>query len=137
MKKVEEQNMTIQGNPTTEQDQQGPKDKASNQRLAEIIDERNRLVRSVMKQPNEVLQDMAILAVGWAMQELAVPRLQQEYHPDLLSGIYRLRVIGLADGDYGDGIMVEAGDDGPKMFDTSACTLLAHLRKYAQIGARQ
>jgi hypothetical protein len=105
------------------------------QKLTTIIGERNRLVRSVIQQPTDVLRDIAILAIGWAMHELQIMERRHQGPHDILSWVYGFRIIGLADGEYGHGMMVRATDDGPQMFDTSTCSLVSQLRKYAENGA--
>ena len=128
--------MTTQNNLVTNQDDQNsvqPND--SKQELMSISEERNRLVRSVMQQPTEVLRDIATLAIGWVMHELEVE--EHQHRPlDFVSWGYRYRIIGLADGEYGSGMMVSRTDKGPQMFDTSTCTLVNQLRN-AQIGDGQ
>lgn len=106
-------------------------------KLSEIIDERNRLIRSVMQQPTEVLRDLAILAIGWAMRELVVMEKQHQAPSDQISWTYSFRIIGLADGQYGNGLMVQQTEDGPRVFDTSTCALVAQLHEQAGIGVKQ
>jgi len=97
----------------------------------------NRLVRSVIQQPTDVLRDIGILAIGWAMHELQVMKRQPEGPLDILSWAYGFRIIGLADGQCGQGMMIRTTDDGPQMFDTSTCSLVSQLRDYAENGAGQ
>lgn len=104
---------------------------------AQDVDERNRLVRSVIQQPTDVLRDIAILAIGWAMHELEVMGRRHQGPVDFLSWAYGFRIIGLADGKYGHGMMMRATDDGPQMFDTSTYSLVSQLRKHAENGADQ
>ena len=110
-----------------------PSTPVDDNKLSEIIDERNRLVRSVMQQPTEVLRDIATLAVGWVMHELEVMERQHQAPSDQLSLVYGLRIIGLADGEYGNGFMVRTSENGQQMFDSSTSALVAQLHEHAGI----
>lgn len=139
MKQPEEENMTIQNSALTKQDEQSatpPRD--LKQQVMEIRQERNRLLRSVVQQPTDVLRDIAILAIGWAAHELEVAVAEHHHAPfDFVSWVYGYRIFGLGVGEYGTGMMARMTDDGPQMFDTSTCTLVGQLRKYAENEAEK
>jgi hypothetical protein len=114
-----------------------PSTPVDDNKLSEIIKKRNRLVRSVMHQPTELLRDIATLAVGWVMHELEVMERQHQAPSDQLSLVYSLRIIGLADGQYGNGFMVRTSENGPQMFDSSTSALVAQLHEHAGIGVEK
>ena len=141
MKNATEREMKIQITPSTNQDEQCATPlKDSNEAVSKIRQERNRLLRSVTQQPTEVLRDIASLAIGWAMHELEVrfAGAKNDQTPfDFVAWLYCYRIVGLADGNYGTGMMASVTDGVPQRFDTSTCTLVAQLREEAQIGAGQ
>lgn len=107
-------------------------------KMAEIIEERNRLVNAVTQQPSEVLRDIAILAVGLAMHnvEMIGEMLEKRQVPSdsdiTTSLIYGLRIVGLADGEYGHGVMMRVSNAGSQLFDTSTCSLATQLCESAE-----
>ena len=92
----------------------------------ELIMERNQMVASVDKLPERVVRDLAVLAVG-----LVYAQLINEQSP--LHHVLALRIMQLAGGEYGFGMMLRTdGGSEPAMMDTSAVGLLADLRNKAK-----
>jgi hypothetical protein len=127
----------VAANVSPNQEGAHPSASMDDKNLSEIIDERNRLVRSVMEQPIQVVRDLATLAVGWVMRELQLMEKQHRAPFDQLSWVYAFRIIGLADGQYGNGFMVRTNEDGSQTFDTSTFALVAQLHEQAGIGVKR
>ena len=85
--------------------------------IEQLKQERARLIRSVMEQPVEVLQDIAVLAVASVMHEMINRRLEEQ-GKSLPAIPYELRILQLAEGEYGIGLAIT--QDGMGLTSTQA-----------------
>ena len=88
-----------------------------------LMQERDRKVKAVMNLPVEQLRDLATLAIGLVYRQLEF--MEQNKDKDAVAAFYALRIMQLADGEYGIGGGFNS--DG-RMCDTSTVALLHDLR---------
>jgi hypothetical protein len=110
-----------------------PRDETQNGTQNEVpfeqfVQERNRLIGKMLKQSPEVKEDIAILAVALAYA-LADGHSDSKLRTNLLG----LRIMQLAEGEYGAGVCMSATGS----MDTSADAVLGDLRAKAEAAGRE